>query len=106
MKKTLLTNSELANFTSQMALILQAGISPYEGISIMVEDSDNDKTKQFLSSIEELLNQGETLYTSLQQTNAFSCLCFAYDSNRKAFRKTGRSYAITKYPLSKTVRKQ
>ncbi len=71
MKKTLLTNSELANFTSQMALILQAGISPYEGISIMVEDSDNDKTKQFLSSIEELLNQGETLYTSLQQTNAF-----------------------------------
>ena len=37
----------------------------------MVEDSDNDKTKQFLSSIEELLNQGETLYTSLQQTNAF-----------------------------------
>lgn len=51
MKKTLLTNSELANFTSQMALILQAGISPYEGISIMVEDSDNDKTKQFLSSI-------------------------------------------------------
>lgn len=71
MKKTLLTNSELANFTSQMALILQAGISPYEGISIMLEDSDNDKTKQFLSSIEELLNQGETLYTSLQQTNAF-----------------------------------
>ena len=71
MKKTLLTNSELANFTSQMALILQAGISPDEGISIMVEDSDNDKTKQFLSSIEELLNQGETLYTSLQQTNAF-----------------------------------
>lgn len=71
MKKTLLTNSELANFTSQMALILQAGISPYEGISIMVEDSDNDKTKQFLSSIEELLNQGKTLYTSLQQTNAF-----------------------------------
>ena len=71
MKETLLTNSELANFTSQMALILQAGISPYEGISIMVEDSDNDKTKQFLSSIEELLNQGETLYTSLQHTNAF-----------------------------------
>ena len=70
MKETLLTNSELANFTSQMALILQAGISPYEGISIMVEDSDNDKTKQFLSSIEELLNQGETLYT-LQHTNAF-----------------------------------
>lgn len=71
MKDTLLTNSELANFTSQMALILQAGISPYEGIGIMVEDSDNDKTKQFLTSIEDSLNHGEQLYISLQNTNVF-----------------------------------
>ncbi len=82
MKETLLTNSELANFTSQMALILQAGISLMKALVSWWKIAIMTKTKQFLSSIEELLNQGETLYTSLQHTNAFSCLCFAYDSNR------------------------
>ena len=104
MKKTLLTNSELANFTSQMALILQAGISPYEGISIMVEDSDNDKTKQFLSSIEELLNQGETLYTSLPVSYTHLP---SYNSSFLSLQKTvyGNpkleiSFLLTSFPFS------
>ena len=40
MKKNQLTNSEIASFASQMALIIHAGISAYEGIAIMKEDND------------------------------------------------------------------
>ena len=37
-----LNTEEMITFCSQMALILQAGISPFEGISMMMEDQKND----------------------------------------------------------------
>ena len=71
MNKNQLTNSEIAAFTSQLALILHAGISPYEGIAIMNEDSENEKMKDVLSIIYDHLEIGEQLYHALIATHAF-----------------------------------
>ena len=38
---TPLSNTEIAAFCSQTAMILRSGISSIEGISIMLEDSQN-----------------------------------------------------------------
>ena len=43
-----LSNTELASFCSQMALILKSGISSIEGISIMLEESQNNAEKAIL----------------------------------------------------------
>lgn len=71
MKKNELTNRELANFTSQIAMILQSGISPYEGIMIMNEDSENKTMKTILSMISDQLSQGETLYQAMKSCEVF-----------------------------------
>ena len=71
MKKNELTNQEIANFTSQIALILHSGISPYEGILIMSEDSDDKDMKEILSIISEHLASGESFYDSLSACQIF-----------------------------------
>lgn len=68
--KQQLTNSQIASFASQMTLILHAGISPYEGVSIMCEDSEGD-FQDTLKIINQQLEQGENLYQSLLTCNAF-----------------------------------
>ena len=40
-------NPELSGFCSQMAMILHSGISPLEGITIMLEDSTSEQEKKF-----------------------------------------------------------
>ena len=47
-KNEVLTNLELSSFCKQMSMILKAGISPIEGISMMIEDSQNENEKQLL----------------------------------------------------------
>lgn len=45
--KTLLSNMEISSFCSQMAMILQSGISSFEGISMLLEDSSSPAEKNF-----------------------------------------------------------
>lgn len=71
MKKNQLANSEIASFTSQMALVLHAGISSYEGIAIMREDNDIEEIQPILDIIFEQLDNGNTLFHSLSESHAF-----------------------------------
>lgn len=71
MKKNKLTNQEIANFTSSMALILHSGISPYEGVLILSEDNEDNKMKNILSIISEHLSYGESFYDSLTACEVF-----------------------------------
>lgn len=66
-----LTNSEIASFCQQMAMILHAGISAYEGISIMQEDNKDALLKPILHSIQEELLVGQTFYDALLKADAF-----------------------------------
>lgn len=70
--KTVFSDKEMAAFSSQMALIIRAGISPFEGIGLMKEDSENDFWKQKLECIYEELGKGESLYHSLKASGGFS----------------------------------
>lgn len=71
MKSKQLTNSEIAAFTSQISLILHAGISTYEGISIMNEDNESEDMKPILDIIFNHLDHGESFYDALAITQAF-----------------------------------
>ncbi|MEG0365266.1 MAG: type II secretion system F family protein [Coprobacillus sp.] len=70
-KNKVLTNSEIASFNQQMAMILHAGISAYEGISIMQEDNQDALLKPILHSIQEELQVGQTFYDALLKADAF-----------------------------------
>lgn len=56
-----LPNLEIAAFCAQMALMLQSGISPAEGLSVMLEDARQPEERALL----------ERLYTQVEQTGDF-----------------------------------
>lgn len=66
-----LTNTELASFFSQMAMILKSGISSIEGVEIMLEDSKNEEEVKLLNSIKQPLTDTGLLSEALKTTNAF-----------------------------------
>lgn len=70
-KVTLLSNTELSGFFQQLSLILNSGISPYEGITIMWEDIDNPQGKALLLSIREQLELGSSLHSALKESGVF-----------------------------------
>ena len=67
----LLSNAEIASFCSQTAMILNAGITPYEGMSILLQDTKDEKGKALVNTIIESLGQGETFYKALGETDVF-----------------------------------
>lgn len=76
MKKSLqakpLSNIELSSFCSQLALILQSGISSIEGITIMLEDAVTEEEQSILRAILEQLQETGNLADSLESTHLFS----------------------------------
>jgi type IV pilus assembly protein PilC len=70
-KQKRLNNSEVAAFCSQLSLLLPAGITPFESIHLMLEDSATEQGKELLTQIEQSLRDGETFYESLQKTEVF-----------------------------------
>ena len=70
-KKKLLNNQELSMFCDQIAMILNAGISPMEGISIMLEDATTDEGRQILQAILDKCNEGDTFHHSVEASGVF-----------------------------------
>ena len=68
---TPLSNTEIAAFCSQTAMILRSGISSIEGISIMLEDSQNADEKELLSAVNDTLMQTGSLTQALADTHAY-----------------------------------
>lgn len=70
-KKKLLNNQELSMFCDQIAMILDAGISPMEGITIMLEDTTATEGKEILKTISEHCNLGESFHKSVEASGVF-----------------------------------
>ena len=66
-----LTNSELSAFAEQMALVLHAGISAMEGISIMKEDAESPRDRQILETVLDEMMTGGYLSPALAASGAF-----------------------------------
>lgn len=69
--KTLLSNMEISSFCSQMAMILQSGISSFEGISMLLEDSSSPAEKIFLQKIHDTLTETGNFTLALESSGVF-----------------------------------
>ncbi|MBC3797266.1 type II secretion system F family protein [Acetobacterium tundrae] len=66
-----LSNNEIYTFCEQMGMILKAGISSIEGISIMLEDATDGEGKDILNEIYRQLDLTSSLYLALSATHVF-----------------------------------
>ncbi|HKM20820.1 MAG TPA: type II secretion system F family protein [Lachnospiraceae bacterium] len=67
----MLTNRELSSFCDQIAMILNAGISPVEGISIMLEDTTTTEGREILGKIAKQVDAGQSFHTSISAAGVF-----------------------------------
>lgn len=70
MKQSTLSNKELALFCEQMNMIIKAGMTPYEGITIIMQDN-SPALQKTLKEVELQLELGNSLYQSLKTIPAF-----------------------------------
>lgn len=70
-KKKMLSNREMSMFCDQIAMVLNAGISPMEGVSIMLEDSTTEEGRAILQIISDKCNMGESFYSSVEASGVF-----------------------------------
>lgn len=66
-----LSNLELSSFCSQMAMVLKAGVSPLEGISIMNEDPSSRDDGKILTTMEEVVTATGSLAQAARQAGVF-----------------------------------
>lgn len=67
----MLTNRELSSFCDQIAMILNAGISPVEGISIMLDDTATAEGREILKKIAVQVDDGQSFHTSISAAGVF-----------------------------------
>ena len=67
----MLSNREIASFCEQTALILNAGITPSEGMGIMLSDTRTTEGRELINSIWEVTKQGETFYHAIESVDVF-----------------------------------
>lgn len=66
-----LTNQELTYFCSQFALILRSGISPAEGLSLMLEDTPQKEGRELLHTLIQKMEEGIMLHEALSSSGVF-----------------------------------
>ena len=71
MRPKKLTNQEIASFCNQTAMLFQAGITPEEGMSILLNDAHTKEAKELIQTILDTCRQGESFSSALVNTNVF-----------------------------------
>lgn len=66
-----LSNQEIASFCSQTSMLFQAGITPLEGMNILLNDSKSSEGKEILQTILDTCRQGESFATALRSAGVF-----------------------------------
>lgn len=70
-KNRLLSNTEIASFCRQTALIMKAGIPPAEGMEILMHDTVSKEGKELLEQISTSCKIGNPLFQALEDTGVF-----------------------------------
>ena len=70
-EKKQLTNSEIASFCNQIALLFQAGFTPVDSLSILHNDMKSASGKELLNEILEVCREGEPFSDALKATKVF-----------------------------------
>lgn len=75
MKKKLqqkpLSNMEIASFCNQMGMLLRSGISPLEGLNLLLEDAKTDAEKNILQVMEVKMTETASFYDAVESTDLF-----------------------------------
>ena len=66
-----LSNTEISSFCDQTALILSAGITPVEGMRILLSDTKDAQGRKIISDILEVCEHGEAFSKALAKTGVF-----------------------------------
>mgnify|MGYP002854367826 CR=1 FL=1 len=66
-----LNSYEISTFCRQMALLIKAGISPAEGIEILLQDTQDASGKKLLSKISQVLHSGEYFHVAINMSGVF-----------------------------------
>lgn len=69
--KKMLDFSELNIFCEQIAMVLKAGISVYEGICILEEESESKEDKAFYQSMIDVIDEGTSFPDALEMSEVF-----------------------------------
>ncbi len=64
-------SDEIAMFCDQIAMLLNGGISVYEGTYMLYSEMEDSKTKEILREIDEQVKENIPLYKALDSTGAF-----------------------------------
>lgn len=70
-KENKLTNLEIASFCEQMAMIMKAGITPKDGLAILLSDTKDESTREIIQALLKSSALGETFTTSVKQSGVF-----------------------------------
>jgi len=70
-KQNKLSNEELASFFTQVAILLHAGITPLEGVRILLSDTKDSQSAALLQAIIDNINDGSSFGESLEATGVF-----------------------------------
>ncbi len=62
---------EIATFCTQTAMLLNGGITLYEGMDLFYEEMEDSATKDVLKRVDDNLTAGNSLSNSLEETGAF-----------------------------------
>lgn len=66
-----LNNEEIASYCGQMGMLLNAGIAPRDGISILIRDAEDNEAVWILTTIQQQLDIGNKLHEAMQETQCF-----------------------------------
>ena len=66
-----LTNQEIASFCEQMAMIIKAGITPKDGLAILLSDTKDEATREVIQTLLKSSALGETFTTSIKESGVF-----------------------------------
>lgn len=68
---TKLKNLEIASFCEQMSMIIKAGITPKNGLLILIADTKEESTKNFIQSILNIASKGESFTNAVKASHVF-----------------------------------
>lgn len=66
-----LNNNEISSFCGQMAMILNAGISPAAGMSILLSDTKDAEGRKILEQLHDNCEHGSTFHNALKESGVF-----------------------------------
>lgn len=70
-KEKALTNEEIASFFRQTSILFNAGISPRDAMTVLLNDCKTESGIEILTQIRDTCRRGEHFHTALAETNLF-----------------------------------